>query len=389
MTPLAWAGLALYLTPVALMVAALGVYPLALWLAGRRRPRPILEDPEEWPEITISIPVYNEAGAIGATLDNVLAADYPPARRHVLVVSDASTDGTDAIVAGYAARGVRLVRLPARGGKTAAENEAGRHLRGAIVVNLDATIRIPPGALKALVRAFNDPSVGVASGRDVSVGDEHREHNRDESSYVGYEMWVRQLETRCGSIVGASGCFYAIRRGLFDSIFPEALSRDFASPLIAREHGFRSVSVDDAVCFVPRTRSLRAEYRRKVRTMTRGLETLWYKRHLLNPVRYGRFAWFLIGHKLARWSVFALLPAAAGGLVLLAVAGPAGRLVLAGHLAVLALGAAGYYWPEGRRAPRLLAVAGFAVSSHLAGLVAWGRALRGELNPVWEPTRRG
>lgn len=388
MSALGWIGLALVSLPVALMVLAYLVYPAVLWLMPHRHRPPAPAESDEWPEITVSVPVYNEAGAIANTLDHLLAADYPAARRRILVVSDASTDATDAIVAGYADRGVRLVRLPARAGKTAAENEAGRHLRGEIVVNLDATIRIPPHALKALVGAFRDPTVGVASGRDVSVGQVDREHNRDESSYVGYEMWVRGLETRAGSIVGASGCFYAIRRSLFNDIFPEALSRDFASPLIAREHGFRSVSVDEAVCYVPRTRSLRAEYRRKVRTMTRGLETLWYKRHLLNPLRYGAFAVFLGCHKLLRWSVFASLPLAAVGLLLLAATTAVGRALLGVGAVGAALGVAGYYWPEGRRPPRLLAVTGFALSSSVAGLVAWIRALRQELDPVWEPTRR-
>ncbi|MGE0554577.1 MAG: glycosyltransferase, partial [Gemmatimonadales bacterium] len=261
MSALAWTGLALYVVPPLLTALAYGAYPLVLQVLARRRARPTGEDPAEWPHVTISIPVYNEAGAIAETLETLLAADYPPDRRHLVVVSDASSDDTDRIVAGFADRGVKLVRMPERAGKTAAENEAGKHLRGEIVVNLDATIRIPPNAIKALVRAFKDPDVGVASGRDVSVSTLASEQNRDESSYVGYEMWVRGLETRCGSIVGASGCFYAIRRSLYSSIFPEALSRDFASPLIAREHGYRSVSVDEAICWVPRTRSLRAEYR--------------------------------------------------------------------------------------------------------------------------------
>ena len=64
-----------------------------------------------------------------------------------------------------------------------------------------------------------------------------------------------------------------------------------------------SISVHEAVCFVSRTPSLRDEYRRKVRTMTRGLETLFYKRQLLNPFRYGWFAWMLFSHKLCRWLV--------------------------------------------------------------------------------------
>jgi cellulose synthase/poly-beta-1,6-N-acetylglucosamine synthase-like glycosyltransferase len=381
-------GWLLVFLPVGLMLVSYLGYPLVLMAVGRGRGLIGPADPEEWPELTISIPVYNEERSIAATLDNLLATDYPAERRHLLVISDASTDRTDAIVAGYADRGVRLVRLPKRSGKTAAENEAGRHLQGSLVINLDATIRIPPQAIKELVRAFADPAVGVASGRDVSIGDVAQEGNRDESRYVGYEMWVRRLESRCGSIVGASGCLYAIRRHLFDNIFPEALSRDFASPLIAREMGFRSVSVDEAICLVPRTRSLQAEYRRKVRTMTRGLETLWYKRSLLNPFRHGRFAVFLVFHKLLRWLVFLSLPLAAVGLLIVAATSVGGLVLLGVTLLGLVLGTVGYYWPPEKRVPRLLGLAGFAVSVHLAGIEAWLRAVRGELNPIWEPTRR-
>src|SRR5690606_39198192 len=124
-----------------------------------------------------------------------------------------------------------------------------------------------------------------------SVGDLSAEGNQGESGYVGYEMRVRALETRLGSIVGASGSFFAMRREIHEPDFPEQLSRDFASALMAVERGFRAVSVEEAICLVPRTRSLRTEFRRKARTMARGLETLWYKRHLMNPLKHGAFAW--------------------------------------------------------------------------------------------------
>lgn len=382
-------GLVLLLVPPALVVAAYVGYPLFLFCLPKHRVQARPRRPDDaWPEVTISVPVYNEERAIAATLERLLALDYPAERRHIVVISDASADGTDDIVRGFADRGVRLIRLPERSGKTAAENEAGRHLEGEIVVNIDATISVPPHALRALVAAFDDPTVGVASGRDVSVGDTATEGNRDESTYVGYEMWIRRLETERGTIVGASGCFYAIRRSLFDEIFPVALSRDFASPLIAREAGYRSVSVDAAVCFVPRTRSLRSEYRRKVRTMTRGLETLWFKRHLLNPFRYGRFSIFLAGHKLLRWLLFPSLPLGLIGLVLVTVAAPALWPLAALSGAAVSLGLIGWAWPAGRAQPRLLSLMAFVVIAQVAGVVAWVRAARGELDPVWEPTRR-
>jgi len=358
---------------------------LSLW----RRPRTAGGPLSGWPRISIVLPVYNEAGVIAGTLERLLALDYPAELRQILVVSDASTDGTDEIVAGFADRRVELLRLPRRQGKTAAENAARRRLTGEIVINTDASVRIHPAAVKHLVAAFGDPSVGVASARDVSITNLEQQANAGEQAYVGYEMWIRDVETAVYGIVGASGCLYAIRADLHMGRVPEDLSRDFAAALTAREHGRRAVSVPAALCFVPRGASLRQEYRRKVRTITRGLATLAHKRALLNPLRYGVFAWMLFSHKVCRW----LVPAA--GLLLLAA-----LLALAVHswwaLALLAaLGALGalaaiaWMRPDGEPLPRLLALPAYVVAGNVAVLHAWLRLLAGRPAPVWEPTRRG
>jgi cellulose synthase/poly-beta-1,6-N-acetylglucosamine synthase-like glycosyltransferase len=338
--------------------------------------------------VTITIPVYNEGAILGDTLERALALDYPQERRQILVVSDASTDRTDEIVRGFATRGVQLLRLSVRAGKTAAENAARQHLHGEIIVNTDASIRIHPQALKALITQFADPSVGVASGRDISVAHWGESANLGESQYVGYEMGIRALETRISGIVGASGCLYAIRSELHATPLPAVVSRDFAAALVARERGYRAISVADARCYVPRAASLRREYRRKVRTMVRGLRTLFHKRPLLNPFRYGAFAWMLISHKLCRWLVPWALVSATGALVALAPGAVWPRWLLAvGGFGSL-LGVFGWLWPEGREPPRLLSLPGFVLVTTVAALHAWINLCRGELNPIWEPTRR-
>lgn len=382
-------GFVLLACGVLVVLYAYAGYPLALRVVAlfRRAPaRPAA--PHEWPSVTVTIPVYNEAETIRAKLERVMAYDYPRDKLQVLVVSDASTDATDDIVREFADRGVELVRLPHRGGKTAAENAGLPHLRGDIIVNSDASIHVPPGSLKRLVTWFSDPTVGVASGRDVSIAAVEQEANVGESGYVGYEMWIRRLETRVAGIIGASGCFYAIRRHLHVHLVPEALSRDFAAPLIAREHGFRSVSVDDAVVGVPRAAALRNEYRRKVRTMTRGLETLFFKRHLMNPFRYGLFAWELASHKLIRWLVPWAFVSALCGLGLLAADLQWARWALGAAVVVALFGGTGWFWPQAHRPPRVVSLPAYVVAGTVAGLAAWIKALRGDLNPIWEPTRR-
>ena len=209
-----------------------------------------------------------------------------------------------------------------------------------------------------------------------------------ESDTSGYEMNIRALETRVGSIVGASGCFYGIRTSLYDAGFPGTLSRDFASALVAAENGYRAVSVSEAVCLVPATKSLQSEYRRKIRTMARGFQTLWFKRHLLNPLKHGAFAWMLFSHKLARWLVYPALPIAGGALVIASFRSRAWAALLVVAIAAAALGVMGMRWNAERRAPRLISLAGFALASNVAGLLAWVQVLRNRRLAVWEPTRR-
>lgn len=383
----------LILLPLAIGVYAYVAYPLLLRFVAamdRAEDGPVADF--QWPSITITVPCYNEERSIRQTLEALLAVDYPADRRQILVISDASSDGTDEIVRQFADRGVELLRLDERRGKSAAENAAGHLARGEIIVNTDATIRIVPTALKALVRAFSDPRVGVASGRDLSVAsiDDHASTTAvsGESGYVGYEMNIRALETRVKSIVGASGCFYGIRASLYDSAFPETLSRDFASALMAEEHGFRAVSVNEAVCLVPQTKSLQSEYRRKIRTMARGLQTLWFKRHLLNPFTHGAFAWMLFSHKLCRWLVYPALPIAAVALLIASVHSRFWLTVLMVSVAGGIAGVAGMRWPSARVAPRPIRIAGFALASNLAGILAWAQVARNRRLAVWEPTRR-
>ena len=364
-------------------------YPLLLGLAGLfRRGRSPVASPVEWPVISIVLPVYNEETVVRQTLENLLRLDYPADRRQILVVSDASIDQTDAIVREYAGRGVELLRLPRRGGKTAAENSALPLLRGDIIVTTDASARPQRGALKPLIASFADPTVGVASGHYVSVARAEGRANHGESWYVGYDMWVRLLETRVAGIPGAAGCFHAVRAPIHLRVLPEDISRDFAAALLAREHGLRAVSVESAVCTVPRVPSLRKEYRRKVRTIVRGWHTLRFKRALLNPFRHGFFSWILASHKVCRWVFPHVALPALVALVCLAQTFSWARWG-AGLAAAAALCAAlAWWWPEQRRLPKVVALPAYLVVGNVAALHASIRAVKGERTPLWEPTRR-
>jgi hypothetical protein len=246
---------------------------------------------------------------------------------------------------------------------------------------------VPPSSLKHLVHAFDDSTVGVASGYDVSTGSRDFTASKGESGYTGYEMWVRDLETRAGSIIGASGCFYGIRRSIRTKALPPGLSWDFASTLVAKQQGYRSVSVPAAICFVPRAVDVQVELRRKSRTMARGLSTLFHFGSLMNPLQYGIFAVMLLSHKMLRWLPFLLTPVAIVALGVLAPQSTLAASLLAAVALGIGVGVSGILY---RRASlfKPVALAGFVVAATVAGFLAWCDAIRGARMATWEPTPR-
>ncbi|MGI9628545.1 MAG: glycosyltransferase [Longimicrobiales bacterium] len=372
------------------LVYALVGYPLVLRLlraCGVRR-ESVLSSQGGWPSITITVPAYNEEAQIADTIESLLGVEYP-GERQILIVSDASSDSTDDIVRGFQGRGVEFVRMAERTGKTELENQVASMARGEIVVNTDASIRLDPFAAVRLVECFEDDRVGVATGRDISKGASDHDANVGEAGYVGMEMGLRDLESDVNGLIGASGSLYAIRRDLHDYRLAGGLSRDFAAALVARINGFVTVSVPTALCTVPRATSIQREYRRKVRTVTRGMSTLWHFKVLLNPLRYGLFAWMLWSHKVARWSIPVLGLGLLVGLALQVPGSPVALLFTSIALVGLAVG--GSAWvasAKGRELPKWLSLMAYGLASNVAVLHAWPRALLGQRQAIWEPTRR-
>jgi cellulose synthase/poly-beta-1,6-N-acetylglucosamine synthase-like glycosyltransferase len=374
--------------PVIVAIYAYVAYPLLLWGLSQLRKEEPLARISSYPNVSVVIPAYNEEQQIGGAIEAVLAQDFPLEQIQILVISDASDDGTDRIVGYYAARGVELLRMTERGGKTKAENLSSASLRGDIIINTDASVRLHPAAIKQLLAKMADPTVGVASSRDISLRAADKSGNLAEDRYVNYEMRVRDLETMVGGIVGASGSCYAIRADLHKIPVREDLSRDFAAALNATLHGFRAVSARDAICFVPRTASLHIEYRRKVRTISRGMDTLLSRRELLDPTRYGLFAWKLFSHKVCRWLLPVCVLPGIVGLILLEPVHLWARLTLAGAGLPVILAIIGALWPSHRPMPRAISLSVFGVAANIAVLTAIWRIVVGHHDHVWEPTRR-
>ena len=275
-------------------------YPLLLRLLVRLRGARPIRRADVTPSLSLLISAYNEAAVIRAKIENALALDYPREALEIVVVSDASSDGTDAIVAEYRNRGVMLRRQPERRGKTAGLNRTVPQLAGELVVFSDANAIYEPDALKKLARNFADPDVGCVTGEARYLPGAARAADVGERVYWGYEMQVKRLETALGSMVGGDGAIYAIRRSLWRTL-PEDAINDFLNPLQIVAAGWRNVYEPEAVCYEETAGGVSTEYRRRVRIVSRSWRAVFQERTVLNPFVTGLFAWSVVSHKMLRW----------------------------------------------------------------------------------------
>jgi cellulose synthase/poly-beta-1,6-N-acetylglucosamine synthase-like glycosyltransferase len=296
-------------------------YPLLLRLIVLLRGvRPVRKG-SGMPRVTLVISAYNEAAVIRRKLENVLRLDYPRELLEVVVVSDASSDGTDEIVREFAGRGVRLARQACRRGKTAGLNSTVPHVTGAIVVFSDANAMYQPNALRMLVRNFDDPQVGCVTGEARYLEGGASAADSGERAYWNYEIQVKRLETAVGSMVGGDGAIYAIRRELWRTLPDDAIN-DFLNPLQIVAAGWRAVYEPEAVCFEETAGGVGTEYRRRIRIVSRSWRALFQAPDVLNPLKVGFFAVSVVSHKVLRWvsGPFALIAAVCGAALILGLA---------------------------------------------------------------------
>ena len=253
-----------------------------------------------YPKITFLITVYNEEKKIVEKLENTKLLDYPREKLQILVASDGSTDKTNSLVRAYEQDGIQLLDFHERRGKEGAQHEAIKYATGDIVLFSDVATKIDTQGLNEIVANFADSEIGCVSSEDCLVTESGNVVG--EGVYVRYEMWLRRLESRVGSVVGLSGSFFAARYEVIDN-FSADMQSDFRTVLNCVDLSLRAVTEPLAKGYYLDVDGESKEYERKIRTVLRGMTVFFRNVHFLNPLKYKLFAYQFFCHKLLRWLV--------------------------------------------------------------------------------------
>lgn len=366
-------------------------YPALIWILTRfikhKTSERIGGNEESLPPVTLLISAYNEEKVIGEKIHNALSLDYPTDLLEIVVVSDGSSDQTPQIVSKFTDRGVVLRHYEGRIGKTACLNRAVPLAKGSLIVFSDANSNYDKGSLKALVRPFQDSTIGFVtgwtrygSGEDMAVADSL-------GFYSKLELVTKEMESRIGSCVGADGAIFAIHKDLYIPLQDYDIN-DFVIPLTIIKQGYRGVLARKAVCSEKDAGGTKEEFQRQVRITNRTIRAIINHRQLLNPFRFGFFSIELFSHKLCKFLVpIFMIGLFASNLVLIS----RNSFFIMVMMAQLLFYSGSFISGQVSCFPlslRVIKASNAFILVNMAILVAWVKYLQGETYTTWFPTQR-
>lgn len=277
---------------------------------GKSNNAHIHQHPENFPDISVIMSVYNEEKVIEKKLESLLGQKYPGEKLQIFIGSDHSTDRTDKLLTAAGSRFPNLHFFPFqdRRGKPGVINELVRialSRRGErinhILVITDANVMLTPMTLHHLAKHFRNQQIAIVDAHMVHTGMREQGISRAENTYISSEVQLKHQEgILWGKMIGPFGGCYALRSTFFTEVPPRYLVDDFFIAMRAFERGGNAISELEAVCYEAVSHEMYEEYRRKSRISAGNFQNLLTFRHLWwPPLQPLGFAFF--SHKVLRW----------------------------------------------------------------------------------------
>lgn len=268
----------------------------------------VLPPDDELPCVTFMVCAYNEEDVVDMKMDNIRQLDYPKDKLHVVWVTDGTNDNTNNRLKQY--EEVQIIFTPERRGKAAALNHGLRIVNSDITVMSDANTIVNREAIREIVRCMMNPRVACVAGeKRVMARHEGQAAAEGEGLYWKYESTLKRMDSELYSAMGAAGELNAIRTALYQPLPENSLLDDFVMSMRMVDQGYKIAYCPEAFAMEYGSANLEEESKRKRRIAAGGLQSIWWLRQMMNPLRHFSVAFQFVSHRVLRWSItpFALM----------------------------------------------------------------------------------
>ena len=322
----------------------------------KQQQEPTLPPDEQLPDVTLMICAYNEEEVIREKMENIRQIEYPQGKFCIMWVTDGSNDGSNDLLRQYPE--VTLVYSPERLGKAAAMQHGLRENKAEYVVFTDANTMLNPSSIREIVRQFMKNNVSCVSGeKRVAARKDGQVAAEGEGLYWKYESTLKRWDSEFYSAMGAAGELFAVKMSDYREAPSNALLNDFMISMLMVKDGHRIAYTSEAYAMEYGSADMHEESKRKRRIAAGGLQSIWWLRSLMNPLKYPTVSFLFISHRVLRWSItpFALLA------------------LIPLNIALIALGAGNIY----------LLIGILQVVFYTATIIGWLQARTGQMSKVF------
>jgi len=354
-------------------------YPLSLKVLQKlwpHRPKPRPANPRPL-DFSICMCAYNEEGVIREKLQNLLALKQREPGLEILIYVDAASDQTARRLRAYAPH-IQFHVSPSRHGKTYGMNLLASRATGDILLFTDANVMLDMEVLDKLRASFADPEIGCVCGNLIYTNSDESVTASTGSLYWRLEEGIKRLEQETGSVMGADGSLFAIRRTLHKPP-PDHIIDDMFVSFWVLIQGYRIVQSKDARAYEESATNAADEFGRKSRIACQAFNVhrlIWPHVRRLDALTVYKY----VSHKLLRWLCIYFL--ALGGIFLVTALAVAGHAWIALTLVVCAV--IGYVLGARYAIKPFSQIVDIVTSMAGAGLGVW-KSVRGESFQTWTP----
>jgi poly-beta-1,6-N-acetyl-D-glucosamine synthase len=278
------------------------IYPYIIQLAARRFFCGHIIDESYQPTISVILSAHNEELVIRSSIASILSQDYPSEKVEIVVGSDGSTDLTNTILEELSLKhsNIHAFIFHEQRGKMMALNDIVKQAKNEILFFLDADITLSSNSFRSHVKHYKDASIGIVGGSYKIHTHDESGHFASESEYASLEQRIRKSESLMSSTINVYGGNYSMRRNLWRDLPSPLVHDDVFVVLSTISQGKRVLTELESVAVDHYERTIEEEFKRKVRSASRGFLTLSYFPELTS-FSGGTIALYLWSHKILRW----------------------------------------------------------------------------------------
>jgi len=382
----------LFFLSVFLIFHSYMLYPLLVqWLAKRKSPNQLVfETEKDFPEVTVILAAHNEEKVIRQKIESTFRCSYPQEKIKMLIGSDASTDQTNMIVSELQQKynGLRLKAFEKRTGKAGIINQLATEADTPVLILTDANVIFTEKTIVEMVKHFKNEEIKLVGGNIVNSHNSIEGISIQEEKYISRENRIKYAEgVLWGTMAGAFGGCYAIRKEYFSPVPPRFFMDDFYITMNVLEKGGKAVMELKALCFEDVSNKPSEEFRRKIRISIGNYQNLLRYKKLIFSSKPG-LSFSFISHKILRWlGPFFLILAFVSNIFLLQRSGFY-QLTFYIQLGLLLIPLLDTFLRSIKVHLTLLRLISHFYFMNMALLIGFFRFLKGVESNIWQPTQR-